>query len=352
MGYQVVAWAFDQEIKSSSVKFVLVAMAEEASNETCLAFPSISHICSRTSQDRKTVIAAINQLLAMRLITDTGRRAGTTQRVKVYLFPGPFKTVPKKELLNDPEFPRKRSRISAETVPNFPGNGAENGTLNQKVTVREPKEEPLPPTVPRNGGQEREDLIANGEEARHLICKLVFPGKDPSRPWGNEAMHCLADNLPMPRREIEIIGRARRLAASFDSDGNLYKPKHSETTLMPAWSGEVTRAEEFLKKINRGGANSDKPTRNWPPHAKEFFRWKYGPDVFLQEQFANVPVDQRHEWEREHEEYEEPPGWQDSFRLLWGEREDMPPKFLQLTVTQQDSVRKQLSNRLIAQAAA
>lgn len=128
-------WVFAQEIRPSHAKFVLVAVANCA-NETGLAWPSIAHLCEVTSQDRKTVIKALDNLERSGHISDTGERKGATKQIKVYQFR--YCSVESKST----EFPTKECRLSLETVPSFPSNSTVNGTRNPKEpkgTVSEPK---------------------------------------------------------------------------------------------------------------------------------------------------------------------------------------------------------------------
>jgi len=116
MSIEAIAWVFKQEIKPASVKFVLVALADN-SGDTGEAWPAVSTICRKTSLERKTVIGALDKLCSMNLIRDSGRRMGRTNQVKVY------------QLLhfsNDAE---------NGTVPLLTVNSSENGTRNHKETV-------------------------------------------------------------------------------------------------------------------------------------------------------------------------------------------------------------------------
>jgi hypothetical protein len=162
MSIQAQTWAYAQPIKQSSVKFVLVTLANFAS-EHGLCFPSIECICVQTALDRKTVISALATLQHDRYMIDTGERRGRTGQVKVYRLlcspkhsengtlhendqPKPQRnegvmegdsakhsengTVPK-SAAKGPVFPRKGSRFSAERVPKT-GHGS----------VRDPSGEP------------------------------------------------------------------------------------------------------------------------------------------------------------------------------------------------------------------
>lgn len=111
MSSEALAWAFKQDVKPSSVKFVLVALCECAHYQTGLIHPSIDHICEITGLNRKTAIAAVAELERLGLLTDTGDRVGRTRQIKVYR--AEIGTVPKAERFqkrNSSTFTRKESQ--------------------------------------------------------------------------------------------------------------------------------------------------------------------------------------------------------------------------------------------------
>jgi hypothetical protein len=83
MSIAAMTWAFAQPLKPSSLKFLLVALADNADDQG-RAFPSIECLVDKTSMDRKTVIAGLDRLEELKLATDTGSRVGKTKQVKVY----------------------------------------------------------------------------------------------------------------------------------------------------------------------------------------------------------------------------------------------------------------------------
>lgn len=111
-------WAFAQEIKPSSLKFLLVALADNADDQG-RAFPSLECLVQKTSQDRKTVIAGLDRLEELKLATDTGSRVGRTKQVKVY------------RLERFLESSNSSGNGIVEGAPKGPvyGTGAENGTV-------------------------------------------------------------------------------------------------------------------------------------------------------------------------------------------------------------------------------
>lgn len=76
-------WAFDQDLRPSHKKFLLVCLADNADEEG-RAYPSIAHLMLKSCQDRKTIIKVMDELEREGWIEDTGERKGSTKQVKVY----------------------------------------------------------------------------------------------------------------------------------------------------------------------------------------------------------------------------------------------------------------------------
>ena len=76
MSVEAITWALRQPITQSSTKFVLVVLANCASADSGLAWPSVAYLSSATGQDRKTVVTNLQRLQEWGLIEDTGKRAG------------------------------------------------------------------------------------------------------------------------------------------------------------------------------------------------------------------------------------------------------------------------------------
>lgn len=81
------SWAFALELRPSSLKFLLVALADSASHEGEV-FPSIETLAGKTCQDRKTVIAGIGELERIGFLSDTGKRVGRTKQIRVFSLTG------------------------------------------------------------------------------------------------------------------------------------------------------------------------------------------------------------------------------------------------------------------------
>ncbi|MCC5853898.1 MAG: helix-turn-helix domain-containing protein [Alkalimonas sp.] len=136
MSRKATDWAWRYPASSSTVKLVLLALADRA-DEQSTCFPSIERLKRDTGLNRKTIIKATAELCNAGALSDTGQRKGATQRVKVYRLNTELVTVPKTELF------QKRNDSKNGTL-NSPKNGTlnspKNGTQNQSV---EPVIEPL-----------------------------------------------------------------------------------------------------------------------------------------------------------------------------------------------------------------
>lgn len=126
--------AFKASVKPSSLKFVLVALADYA-NEVGEAYPSVETMNNKTEQDRKTIMKNYARLEELGLISDTGERKGRTKKVVVYrLHLKQIKESQKRDYSgkqsqkrNSPVFPKKEAVIVPKTVRlNSPKNGTQN----------------------------------------------------------------------------------------------------------------------------------------------------------------------------------------------------------------------------------
>jgi DNA-binding transcriptional ArsR family regulator len=76
-------WAWALNVKPN-LKLVAVALAMFASVTTGEAWPSVTTLADMTGLNRKTVTAALGELVGAGMLSDTGRREGRTQQVRVY----------------------------------------------------------------------------------------------------------------------------------------------------------------------------------------------------------------------------------------------------------------------------
>lgn len=124
MSIAALNWAFHQNIKPSWLKFALVALADCANDEG-VCWPSVKHLCVKTSQDRKTILASLATLAKMGFLADTGKRQGRTNQVKVLRLTVPSTAplpnervppVPRKGTVRDTKESRRRDTEPSRTT--------------------------------------------------------------------------------------------------------------------------------------------------------------------------------------------------------------------------------------------
>ena len=126
-------WVWKQNIKPATHKLILLAMADRADEYHC-CYPSIARLERDTGLDRKTIQKGISNMIACGLLSDTGKRVGSTNKVRVL------------RMNIGEEQSQKRDDLQADNHPkngNVPknGNNPKNGTLNDPNfgTLNDPK---------------------------------------------------------------------------------------------------------------------------------------------------------------------------------------------------------------------
>ncbi|MCU4709972.1 helix-turn-helix domain-containing protein [Acinetobacter pittii] len=130
MSLDATIWAFKAEVKTSSQRLVLLALADRA-GESHKCYPSIKRMVKDTVLNRKTVIKVLDELEAISLIRFTGEITGNG--VKVYQLIG---VIGREE--NDLTSPKKGTSTNNGTSSNF-GTGSKNGTSTNNGTATSPK---------------------------------------------------------------------------------------------------------------------------------------------------------------------------------------------------------------------
>lgn len=124
MSLDATIWAFKAEVKTSSQRLVLLALADRA-GESHKCYPSIKRMVKDTVLNRKTVIKVLDELEAISLIRFTGEITGNG--VKVYQLIG---VMGREE--NDLTSPKKGTSTNN-------GTGSKNGTSTNNGTATSPK---------------------------------------------------------------------------------------------------------------------------------------------------------------------------------------------------------------------
>ncbi|WP_151817160.1 helix-turn-helix domain-containing protein [Acinetobacter oleivorans] len=123
-------WAFKAEVKTSSQRLVLLALADRA-GESHKCYPSIKRMVKDTLLNRKTIIKVLDELEAGSFIKFTGEITGNG--VKVYQLIG---VMGREE--NDLTNPKKGTSTNNGTSTNL-GTGSKSGTSTNNGTVTSPK---------------------------------------------------------------------------------------------------------------------------------------------------------------------------------------------------------------------
>ncbi|MDC4612098.1 helix-turn-helix domain-containing protein [Acinetobacter baumannii] len=123
-------WAFKAEVKTSSQRLVLLALADRA-GESHKCYPSIKRMVKDTLLNRKTIIKVLDELEASSFIKFTGEITGNG--VKVYQLIG---VMGREE--DSVTSPKNGTSTNNGTSSNF-GTGSKNGTSTNIGTATSPK---------------------------------------------------------------------------------------------------------------------------------------------------------------------------------------------------------------------
>lgn len=141
MSFDAMRWALAQDVPKSTAKFLLVAMADCVNGEgveQMVCWPSVAYLAQVTAQDRKTVMTGLKALMQLGLIEDTEDNQGGTKQIRKFRLKPPAQggdngasLQPKKEANFVETVPKLDSFSAPETVPNFPMNSTEFGTVEE-----------------------------------------------------------------------------------------------------------------------------------------------------------------------------------------------------------------------------
>ncbi|HCZ4559843.1 TPA: helix-turn-helix domain-containing protein [Escherichia coli] len=196
-------WAWETDPGSSSLKLILLSMADRA-DEYNLCYPSIERLVKDTCLNKKTVQAGLISLMKMGLISDTGERKGATKRVRVFSLNitknGNIKG--NREGGNEPENGNvtENGNIPKNGMLNDPKNGMlndpKNGMLNDPKNgmLNDPKNGIQNQSYNQSFNQEREsrtksgDSVPNDPGANNAVMNNFVPPGGPGQ-LGKFVMH-------------------------------------------------------------------------------------------------------------------------------------------------------------------
>lgn len=132
MSIECLNFAIQAKTTRASDKLVLMLLANYA-GEGGMAFPCIERLTNDSCLDRKTVLAAIKRLLASGLISDTHKRIGRTDSVKIY-------RLNISSTKNGTACDGSSTEIGGKQSQKRPGSSPKNGTHNHQLTNKELKD--------------------------------------------------------------------------------------------------------------------------------------------------------------------------------------------------------------------
>lgn len=145
-------WAWETDPGSSSLKLILLSMADRA-DEYNLCYPSIERLVKDTCLNKKTVQAGLISLMKMGLISDTGERKGATKRVRVFS-------------LNITKKGNIKGNLEGRNEPEN-GNVPENGNIPKNGMLNDPKNGIQNQSYNQSFNQERESRTKTGDSVPH-----------------------------------------------------------------------------------------------------------------------------------------------------------------------------------------
>ncbi|HHQ8951396.1 TPA: DnaT-like ssDNA-binding domain-containing protein [Escherichia coli] len=161
-------WAWETDPGSSSLKLILLSMADRA-DEYNLCYPSIERLVKDTCLNKKTVQAGLISLMKMGLISDTGERKGATKRVRVFS----LKITKNGNIKGNREGGNEPENGNVTENGNIPKNGMlndpKNGMLNDPKNgmLNDPKNGIQNQSYNQSFNQERESRTKNGDSVHH-----------------------------------------------------------------------------------------------------------------------------------------------------------------------------------------
>lgn len=187
-------WAWSQAIKPATHKLILLSMADRADEHHC-CYPSIARLERDTGLDRKTIQKGVAAMIESGLITDTGKRAGATNQVRVLRLNIGEEAVQKRDAFKAVNKPKNGNVTESGNVPkngmgndpnfgmgNDPKNGIQNQSLNHPMNHIPPSGDSAranPPTEPDKPKPKRQS------KADEFVAFVVARGVDEAtaRDW-------------------------------------------------------------------------------------------------------------------------------------------------------------------------
>lgn len=151
MSIEVIAWAWKCQLRPLE-KYLLLAIADHANDETFLAWPSLSHLTKKTGLARTSVWRIVDRLIQLGLLERVAAdRASTTYRVLIdgcSVHPGAACT----QVQPAPEVGAGGNKVGAPCTPNHKEPSL---TINSLSLWRDPAVDVLRHLIAKTGRQYR-----------------------------------------------------------------------------------------------------------------------------------------------------------------------------------------------------
>lgn len=241
MSVEAINWAFQQPIRPSTAKFVLVALANCADGQEFIAWPSARYLSDVTGQDIKTVLAGLKRLRDDGHISDTGERRGFNKQVVVYR-------------LNTPE--------NGAVIDTRKRNTPKSGTLPKTETVT-----PVSPVAdtrfshgrhPKMGDGNNKETVIEPSGNKNKPAALALPDWLPAEAWADWVEHRKAVKAPMTEKAAQLC---LRKLDKLRADGNDPVAVIEQSVITGRWT-DLYPLKAVRSPIGNGQTRADRRA-NW-----------------------------------------------------------------------------------------
>lgn len=255
MSVEAITWALRQPIKHSSAKFVLVVLANCASADRAIAWPSVAYLTESTGQDRKTVMANLQRLQEWGLIEDTGRRFGSTKQIVVYkLICGPDLFAGDERAVKSPE-----NGTVPKTEQSQKRNSSESGGEQSRFSAEESQKRDTEPSIT----QKNRHSLAQRDALRFSEFWEIYPNRVKRKPclkrWQTEKLD---------RRADEIIAKLKQQIAEDRRWQDGFAPDPLTYLSQERWDDEIQPRREAAAPASPPAPSAPAPAPPRKPESK------------------------------------------------------------------------------------
>lgn len=261
MSVRAIDWVLRQTAIRSADKFVLVVLANHV-GDTHEAWPSVNTLARETGHHRLTVIRALDRLEKAGWIKDTGKRRGSTRRVKVYAllrFANKQSTNPddSKRGANQGANPSPSEetvhKSDAKQFTNAPETVHKSDGKQFTNVNSEPSGEPL---INRESEptRAREEELASWSDCYQIlghISETQFPSEHlRENQWPKKWTWLVNEAMPIRLADLELVERFY-LASNAHEIFTVTRKRHTFAALLENLRSEPQKIRSALRAIGR-----------------------------------------------------------------------------------------------------